>query len=500
MSTISKGRSRCADRSGGAGLALVLAVCPAVVGSLAGCDDLKTIGDEDGFSLNERQSIQTMTPFSQPMRINPYNWLINPSNWLTADGTPESMDEWARRGEAAAKLGQMLFFDPDFSGAVKVDGPTGVKGDTGKVSCVTCHDPNRYFIDSRTNEGLSHGVAYTARSSPTMVNLGWYEWVTWAGRLDSLSMQGANAPEAPTDVGTTRLFYAHVLFRKYRAEYDAIFPTPLDPALDPQHPDAARFPPAGKPKAAPTDPDGPWETMMTGDDRRIINQIMANCGKALEVYERKLVSSGSPFERFARGEKDALGGREKHGLKLFVGKAACIECHTGPVLSDNKFHDIGVPQSGPMVPVTDGGRFTDLPKLLANGYRGEGDFSDDRPAGVERYDTVRATETTDGVNMPVEKLRGRFRTGGLLNIAETAPYFHDGSVKTLAEVVRFYNRGGGDLGTFSGVKDPRIVPLDLTEDEQADLVLFLRSLTGNQPPEEWRQNIAKPHSPEPTPP
>ncbi|HEY8925224.1 MAG TPA: cytochrome-c peroxidase, partial [Polyangia bacterium] len=184
------------DRSRGASLALMLVPVTAAAGTLAGCDDLKTIGDEDGFSLSERQSIQEMTPFSKPMRINPYNWLINPTNWLTADGSQESMDEWARRGEAAAKLGQMLFFDPDFSGAVKVDGPTGAKGDTGKVACVTCHDPNRFFIDSRTTEGLSHGVAYTARSSPTMVNLGWYDWVTWAGRLDSLSMQGANAPEA----------------------------------------------------------------------------------------------------------------------------------------------------------------------------------------------------------------------------------------------------------------------------------------------------------------
>jgi cytochrome c peroxidase len=480
------------DRSRGARGALAAIATTAAL--LAACDDLGTVGDDDGFTVNEWQSIRAMTPLATPMRVNPYNWLINPSNWLTADGTQESADEWARRAEAAAKLGQMLFFDPDFSGAVKVDGPTGVKGEVGKVSCVTCHDPNRFFIDSRTAEGLSHGVAYTARSSPTMVNLGWYEWVTWAGRLDSLAMQGANAPEAPTDVGSSRLLYAHVLYRKYRDEYNAIFPTPLDPALDPAHPDAARFPPEGRPKAAATDPDGPWETMMTADDRRIVNQIMANCGKALEAYERKLVSSGSPFERFARGEKAALDPRQKSGLKLFVGKAACVECHTGPVLSDNKFHNVGVPQTGPMVPPTDGGRFVDLPKLLGNGYRGEGDFSDDRVAGMERYDVVRATETTDGVNMPVEKLRGRFRTAGLLSVSETAPYFHDGSMKTLADVVRFYNRGGGDTGAYSGTKDARIAPLGLTEDEEADLVSFLRSLTGNQPPEEWRQNTAKPHS------
>jgi cytochrome c peroxidase len=251
---------------------------------------------------------------------------------------------------------------------------------------VTCHDPRRYFIDSRTTEGVSHGVALTARSAPTLVNIGWYEWITWAGKHDSLCMQGANAPEAPTDVGSTRLLYAHVLQRKYRDEYNAAFPnSPLDEALDPGHPEADRFPPGGKPKASPNDPDGPWE-LMAPPDRRIINQIMANVGKATEAGMRKLMALSA----------------------------------------------------------------------------------DDQGT------------------------RGQFRTPSLLNIAETAPYMHDGSLKTLADVVRLYNAGGGATGTYPGTRDIKInAKLQLTDPEIDDLVEFLKSLTGNPVPDEWARDTAR---------
>jgi cytochrome c peroxidase len=447
------------------------------------CDSsMSQLGVDDEFTTDEWTQIHAIEPLSTEQTPNPCN--------------SRAFDD------AAARLGQMLFFETDFSPAIKVDGPSGTKGTMAKVGCVNCHDPNKYFIDSRTTDGTSHGVDFTTRSSPGMTNLGWYKWFTWAGRLDSLAMQGANAPEAPTDVASTRLYFAHVLYKKYKDVYNGVFPNqPLDAALDPAAADASRFPPAGKPKAAATDPDGPWE-MMAGPDRTIILQIMANVGKAYEAYERKLVTPNSRFQKYVQGDHAALTGTEKRGLKLFIGKAACINCHTGPILSDGGFHNLGVPQVGNHVPATDTGRFGDIPKLLGNAYRGEGMFSDDMAAGAAKLDEVRANETggMDAMFAPLDSTKGKFRTTGLLNIAETGPYFHDGSMRTLKDVVAFYNRGGGDAGTFSGAKDPKIVALGMSDGQMDDLVAFLKTLTGEQPPMEWRANTALPPLPPPAAP
>lgn len=449
-------------RSGLPAQAMSLAL--ALLGSVgaAGCESDVMGDDREGFSAEEWKAIKQIEPLAGPQHVNASNRLA------------DDLD--------AARLGQMIFFDPDFSGPIKVDSMSGKVGETGKVACVTCHDPKRSFIDSRTTDGVSYGVALTARSSPPLINLGWYDWYTWAGRMDSLSMQAANAPEAVTDVATTRLFFAHVLWRKYRDEYNAIFPeTPLDPALDPTAPDASRFPPKGKPKAAATDPDGDWEKM-AGPDKKIINQIMANVGKAIEAYERQLVSRGSAFERWVKGDDAAMTDEAKRGLRLFVGKAACNECHNGPVMSDSKFHNIGVPQAVGLAPAVDTGRFVDVPKLLANPFNGGGAFSDDPDTGAKKLSVVTPNDPST---------IGQFRTPTLHNIADTAPYYHNGSIKTLDDVVWLYNNGGGAAGSFSGTKDVRVVPLGLTAQEQTDLVAFLKSLTGGPVPEEWAANTAK---------
>jgi len=427
----------------------------------AGCSQFQGRDDDDGFSAEEWVRIRELTPLAGDMPANPFNARAN-------DPT-------------LARLGQMLFFETGFSGPIKVDGPSGKVGEVGKVGCVTCHDPRRFFVDTRTGEGLSHGVAFTTRSAPSLVNLGWYQWITWSGKHDSLCMQGANAPEAPTDVASTRLRYAHVLWDKYRDEYDAAFPAaPLDPALDSMHPEALRFPPAGKPKAAMTDPDGAWE-LMAAPDRRLVNQIMANVGKATEAYERQLISRGSPFEQYVEGDHLALEPAAKRGLKLFIGKASCIECHDGPVMSDNKFHNVGLPQKAP-AGMQDTGRFGDIPRVVANPFNGAGEFSDDREAGMRKLANL---------TPPDPITTGQFRTPSLHHIAATAPYMHDGSLKTLEDVVRLYNAGGGETGTFPGTRDIKLGRLGLTEAEIVDLVAFLKSLTGRPVPEEWARDTSK---------
>jgi cytochrome c peroxidase len=386
---------------------------------------------------------------------------------------PDPTNRWAD-SEDAARLGQRLFFENSYGAAIEVDGPSGRIGETGKVACVTCHDTGHYWIDTRSPANVSHGVNWTMRNAPSLVNVAFYKWYSWAGKQDSLWMQGANGNESVDNFHGTRLAYAHMIWSKYRDDYNALFPA-LDPALDPGATDAARFPPRGKPKT-PEMPDGPWEQMRE-EDRHVVNTILANCGKALAAYERKLISRGSPFEEFVLNHgAHGLTPSARRGLKLFIGPAACDACHTGPTFTDDDFHVTGVEQAkGEHVPPMDGGRWDDLPRLLSNTFNGAGAFSDDPAAGAAKLAPAMAAKGD-------ESQRGKFRTKTLLQVGQTGPYMHNGSKATLEEVVHFYNVGGDAAGTFAGAKDPRIVPLHLSEADEKDLVEFLKSLTGQPPP------------------
>lgn len=146
--------------------------------------------------------------------------------------------------------------------------------------------------------------------------------------------------------------------------------------------------------------------------------------KAIAAYERTVLSGDAPYDKFKAGDKAALSEAAARGLKLFLGKANCSACHSGASFTDNGFHNIGVPGK-------DEGR--------AAINKSEGD-------------------------------KGAFKTPTLREIARTAPYMHDGSMKTLEEVVAHYNKGG----TPHPQLDEEIFPLKLTETEAADLVTFLK--------------------------
>src|SRR5262249_52312456 len=152
-----------------------------------------------------------------------------------------------------------------------------------------------------------------------------------------------------------------------------------------------------------------------------------NIGKAIAAFERTIVSNNSPFDRYMKGDKSAITPAAVRGMQLFVGKAACAKCHDGPNFTDDSFYNIGL-----------GGK-------------------DKGKAAIVKDDT----------------LLGAFKTPGLRNVALTAPYMHDGSLKTLKEVVHFYNEGGRHK---QGISD-LIKPLQLTESEMSDLVAFLVALT-----------------------
>jgi cytochrome c peroxidase len=152
---------------------------------------------------------------------------------------------------------------------------------------------------------------------------------------------------------------------------------------------------------------------------------VAEVTAALASYVRTIRSGDSRFDRYAAGSTGALTGTEKAGLALFNGKANCTNCHLGPNFTDERFHNTGVAWRD--------GKLADL---------GAG--------------------------------RGDFKTPTLREVARTAPYMHDGSLKTLENVVDFYSAGGRANPSL----DPQIRKLDLSPSEKRELVAFLRSLTG----------------------
>ncbi len=146
--------------------------------------------------------------------------------------------------------------------------------------------------------------------------------------------------------------------------------------------------------------------------------------KAIACYERTVLCGDAPFDKFQAGDKAALSEAAARGKKLFFGKANCTACHAGASFTDNGFHNIGLPG-------TDEGRAT--------------------------------------INKSVGD-KGAFKTPTLRDIARSGPYMHDGSLKTLEEVVAHYNKGG----TPNPQLDEELFPLKLTDAEAADLVTFLK--------------------------
>ncbi len=421
-----------------------------------GCSDNQLGSLVDGvFTEAEWEKIQTLSPLPE----------------IPADPTNAVADD-----PDAATLGQMLYFDKAFSQALKIDSDLGSVGEEGKINCADCHGPTWYDDKRSTPNATSIGVDRGSRNSPTVVNVVFYEWFYWDGRADTMWGQALAAAESGVQQQTTRLHTAHVLYAKYKDEYNAVFDPDLDDALDPTSPDAARFPLQGRPKAAGA-PDGAWEGM-TPEDQDHVNRIMANFGKLLAAYERLLVSRNAPFDQYVAGDTDAMSASAKRGLKSFVSKAGCVECHASPIFTDQGFHNIGVPQVGEFVREEELGRFMAVEQALNNPFNSNGVYSDDTSTGK-----------LDGLEQ-TEELRGAFRTKHLRQIAATGPYMHTGHLDSLRAVVEFYNDGGVDSG-FVGTKDERILPLNLSSAEIDDLVAFLEALTGDEVPSGLQQDTSR---------
>lgn len=310
------------------------------------------------------------------------------------------------QSSAKIELGKMLFFDPRLSG-------------DATTSCATCHDPQRGWGDG--NE-LSIGYPGTVhwRNSQTVVNTAYLNRFFWTGSSPTLEAQAKSAITGPLaqnmnpGLAEERLKQIPAYVKRFRDAFGT----------------------------APT-----------------FENVLA----AIAAFERTLVSRNVPFDQYMNGDKEALRPAQIKGMALFKGKAGCIQCHNGAMLTDQAFHNVGVPPNKAFE--TDPQRQIAMRERIKSKGIAETDYlALDRDPG-RFLDTQHAGD------------KGKFRTPTLRELKYTGPYMHNGAFDSLEAVIDFYDRGG-DADPF-GTKSSLLKPLQLTADEKAALRAFLESLSGD---------------------
>jgi cytochrome c peroxidase len=355
----------------------------------------------------------------------------------------------------AAEFGQQLFFDRRLSG-------------NGAISCASCHLPDRHFTD-----GLPKGraIGQSERNTRSIVGAAYSPWQYGDGRKDSLWSQALVPLEDAREHGGTRMQYARLLAGDpgYREEYEALF------GELPDWSDRNRFPEAAAP-AGDGEQIRAWRAM-SADDQRQVNRVFANLGKALAAYERLLVPGPSRFDAYVSAvlegdstrQQDAFSDDEVRGLRLFLDKARCIECHNGPLLTNNEFHNTGVLSVPGDLP--DRGRIAGVREVQSDPFNCLGEFSDDPQRNCPELRFARSGA----------ELLGALRTPSLRNLPQTAPFMHKGQMATLEEVLEHYNRA-----PLAMIGHNETEPLGLSRRELAQLGAFLRTLSGPiATPPEW---------------
>ena len=296
--------------------------------------------------------------------------------------------------KAKAELGKALFFDGRLSAS-------------GQTACVSCHDPDLAWGDGRTSS-FGHDRKHLKRNAPTLMNCAFLPVLFWDGRAASLEEQAKS-----------------VLNNADEMRYEETVAVARLKAI---------------PGYAKAFTDAFASDAMTTD--RIAD--------AIACFERTLVGGRSRFDQFLKGKPDVLTDAEVRGLHLFRTDARCLNCHSGPTLSDGKFHDIGLSYYGRT--------FEDLGRF-------------------------RITKQAEHV--------GSFRTPSLRNVAKTGPYMHNGLFE-LDEILRLYNAGMPTIRRTAKhegdplfpVKSPHLKPLGLNKTDLADLEAFLNALS--EPPRKTR--------------
>ncbi len=355
------------------------------------------------------------------------NTILSHGPW-PASATPQADPTNRVSGKAdAIEFGTRLFFDKRLSGS-------------GTLACGNCHVPERNWTDN-----LVRGVGMTEvdRNTPTVMNLRGSQWYGWGGSADSLWAQSLRPMVDQRELAASPRHIAQLvrgdeqLSCRYRKAFGA----------------------------APS----------AGDD----DSIFVNIGKALATFQETLVSGRTPFDLFreslAKGAPPSSWNYSEpaqRGLKIFIGKGGCTNCHSGPNFTSGEFFTTGLSKFAPQGKA-DAGRDDGIRDLLASRFNLLGAYNDDASgASAMHTRNVAADKNTPG----------DFKVPSLRNLVLTAPYGRDGRAETIAEVVRHY----ADLDPVQlHAKDGRpAVPLKLTQREQTDLVVFLESLSTFSNP--WR--------------
>lgn len=343
---------------------------------------------------------------------------------------------------AAAALGKRLFFDPRLSG-------------NQKVSCASCHQPDQQFQDGRA---VAQGMGTGQRRAMPLADSGHSAWLFWDGRKDSLWAQALGPLEDPNEHGGNRMAYARVVQQHYRHDYEALFQAM--PALDGLPANAGPNGTAAE-RAA-------WDKLGEAE-RQTVSRIFANIGKAIAAYEKTLRHGPSRLDHYIdatlRADPAApalLTQSEKRGLRLFMGKADCMSCHNGALLTDQHFHNTGIAPRDPKNPDT--GRAAAIAKVTRDEFNCLGPFSDATPDACQELQFIAAGDPN---------MLGAFKTPSLRNVALRPPYMHAGQIGTLHDVVRHYARA-----PTAALGHTERKPVPLSEQEIADLVNFLGTLSG----------------------
>ena len=302
----------------------------------------------------------------------------------------------------------------------------------GTLSCASCHQPARAFSDGLPRAaGLQGGI----RNTPGLDNVGLQRWFGWDGANDNLWAQSLRPLLDAREMGSS-------LAQVARTVRD-------DPGLR----------------------DG-YRRVFEQDPGADDESVAVDVAKALAAYQETLVSPRTPFDEFrdavARGDRQAAAAypaAAQRGLALFLGRGRCYVCHSGPAFSNGEFSDIGMPffiARGQVDP----GRHGGIQSLHRSRYNLLGPFNDD---------DARSGATSTRHVLLEHRHFGEFKVPSLRNLARTAPYMHDGSLKTLREVLRHYSEL--DENRLHADGERILVPLRLIEGETEDLLAFLDSLS-----------------------
>lgn len=361
--------------------------------------------------------------------------------WIgAADAPPADPTNRYADNPSAAALGRSLFSDTRLSA-------------NGQVSCASCHQSDHGFTDALpTGRGVGTGNRRTMPVTPAVFS----PWQFWDGRADSLWAQALGPVENPAEHGFTRTEVVRVLAAYYREPYEALF-GPL-----PDLSDEARFPI----RAAPGGDDAAkaaWAAM-SPEDQATIDRAYVNFGKSIAAFERTLKVQPTRFDAYVagvlgKGRQAPLSADEVAGLRLFLGKGQCANCHNGPMLSNHGFANTGVPARADLP--ADIGRSAGIRSALADPFNCKGAYSD-------------APKSCDELEFAVvgghEQVRA-YKVPSLRGVAQRAPYMHAGQFASLEAVLDHYSRA-----PRAPDGESEIQPANLTPKERREIVAFLHTL------------------------